>query len=78
MKTFSKLLVASALVASFAAPALASAVGSEGMLLAERNVYTNPPSANGWSNAYAMETPKQAGGAYWSYDTLRDFGNSSY
>ncbi len=59
MKTFSKLLIASALVVIFAAPSFASAVGTEAQTLAERNVYANPPAGN-WAGAYAMQTPMRA------------------
>lgn len=59
MKTISKLIVASALVASFAAPVLAD-VQPEGLTLDERNAYTNPHPANGWAKAYAMQAPAKA------------------
>ena len=62
MKTFRKLLVASALVVSFAAPAFAWDVQFEGLTLTERNVYTNPQPApaKAWTKAYAMEAPAKA------------------
>ena len=56
MKTFTKLLAATALVVSFAAPALASDVQFEGLTQAERNVYTNPKPTQNGSQAYAMAT----------------------
>lgn len=70
MKTFSKLLAASALVASFAAPALAWDVQFEGLTLAERNAYTNPQPAKGWTKAYAMQMPSKrhmSTGARWDH-----------
>jgi hypothetical protein len=51
MKTITKLLVASALAASFAAPALAG----EEALIAERNVSN---TQQGWAQAYAMASTK--------------------
>jgi len=54
MKNLSKLLVASALVVSFAAPVFAATVEFEGQTLADRNT---PAQANGWTKAYAMEAP---------------------
>lgn len=49
MKTFNKLLIASALAAAFAAPAFAG----EEATLAERNVYSN--AQHGWTQSYAMD-----------------------
>ena len=76
MNTYTKLLVASALLASFAVPAIAD-VQPEGQTLENRNVYTNPPmrgewSKAEWSKAYAMDSamhaqkPSRIG---WSYRT---------
>ena len=77
MKTFRKLLVASAFVASFAAPAFAWDVQFEGLTLQERNVYTNPQPApaKGWTKAYAMEAPMKwhvNAGSRWDHSG-RDF-----
>ena len=52
MKTFTKLLAASAFAASFAAPALAG----EEALIAERNASSNTQQA--WTQAYAMTPMK--------------------
>jgi hypothetical protein len=52
MKTFTKLLVASALAASFAAPALAG----EEALIAERNAAGNTQQS--WTQNYAMDSMK--------------------
>lgn len=81
MKTISKLLVASALVVSFAAPSLAD-VQFEGLTQDERNAYTNPQPANNWSKAYAMEAPAKAdkmSSVRWHRvaNTSRDFGAST-
>jgi hypothetical protein len=53
MKTINKLLAASVLAVSFAAPVLPAHAATDGLALtlAERDTYNNPPSA-GW--AYAM------------------------
>lgn len=70
MKTFTKFLAATALVASFAAPAFASDVQFEGLTSNERNVYTNPKPTNDWSDAYAMATPTHATKhAHWDHMT---------
>jgi hypothetical protein len=66
MKTFTTLLVASALAASFAAPAFAG----EEATLAERNVYTNPQPSR--TPIYAMAPMKlkhaNSGWSYWTKD----------
>ncbi len=52
MKSFTKLLVASTLAASLAAPALAG----EEALIAERNASSN--TQQGWAQDYAMASTK--------------------
>ena len=53
MNTFSKMLIAAALVGSFAAPVYAN-TDALAQTLAERSAYSNSQNANGWTQAYAM------------------------
>lgn len=67
MNSLTKLLLASAVVASFAAPALAYDYNSEGFPLQVRNetFVQQPVQSQDWTGAYAMD--RSAGGAY-AYD----------
>jgi hypothetical protein len=55
MTNFSKLIVASALLASFAVPAFAATANIESKIADERFVAANA-QPNTWARAYAMET----------------------
>ena len=56
MNTISKLLIASAVVASFAAPAFATDYRSE----LQANTTTAPMQTNDWTKAYAMDNAAPA------------------
>jgi hypothetical protein len=62
MTSLTKLLLASAVVASFAAPALAIDYNSNNLPLEERNDGLFQQSTPAWHNSYAMD--RRAHGAY--------------
>ena len=64
MKIISKLLIASAVAVSFAAPAFAIDYNSDSFVLQERGALTAPQAqsqSRDWTNAYAMDNSKSAG-----------------
>jgi hypothetical protein len=80
MTSVSKLLVASALLVSFAAPAFASEINIESKASEERNVYTNAQT-NAWtqadtgSQAYAMEMRNDRKSDVQTYANTSDLNN---
>ncbi len=62
MKTISKLLIASAVAMSFAAPAFAIDFNSDNFILQERGAYAAPRvQTNGLSGVYAMSNGTNKG-----------------
>ena len=80
MTSFSKLLIASALLVSFAAPSFASEINIESKVSEERNVYTNAQTnawakSNAGSQAYAMEMRNERKSDVQTYANTSDLNN---
>ena len=76
MKIISKLLIASAVAVSFAAPAFAIDYNSDSFILQERGAWAAPQAqTRDWTAAYAMES--RVSGAYAQDSSVTVDGSST-
>jgi hypothetical protein len=77
MTISTKLIAATVLAASFAAPMLPAqaAVDALSLTLAERNTYSSPAQDAGWSDAYAMDTAHKMGPKHRAHMSMNHMTN---